>query len=145
VAELESTVVRLCLVATRGITEELLERLADELRRNLPVLLPTVTWQISTEPDLGIGPPVPLGGLVDRARAELLARRCHLLVLLTDLPLMIGRTPVLSHVSRAQGVAVPRGRSWLPWPRSSELGRAGTHRPAAVGARQRACGSSVAM
>jgi hypothetical protein len=106
VAELESTVVRLCLVATRGITDDLLERLAHELRRSLPVLLPTVTWQISTEPDLGIGPPVPLAGLVDRARAELLARRCHLLVLLTDLPLMIGRTPVLSHVSRAQGVAV---------------------------------------
>jgi hypothetical protein len=106
VAELESTVVRLCLVATRGITEDLLERLAHELRRDLPALLPTVTWRISTQPDLEIGPPVPLGELVDRARSELLARRCHLLVLLTDLPLMIGRKPVLSHVTRAQGVAV---------------------------------------
>jgi hypothetical protein len=106
VAELESTVVRLCLVATRGITEDLLERLAHELRRDLPALLPTVSWQISTQLDLEIVPPVPLGELVDRARTELLARRCHLLVLLTDLPLMIGRTPVLSHVSRAQAVAV---------------------------------------
>jgi hypothetical protein len=106
VGELESTVVRLCLVATRGITEDLLERLAHELRQDLPALLPTVTWQISTQPDLEIGPPVSLGELVDRARSELLARRCHLLVLLTDLPLMIGRKPVLSHVTRAQGVAV---------------------------------------
>lgn len=105
-AERVSTAVRLCLVATRGITEDLLERLANELRRDLPALLPTVTWQVSTQPDLEIGPPVPLGELVDRARAELLARRCDLLVLLTDLPLMIGRTPVLSHVSRAQGVAI---------------------------------------
>jgi hypothetical protein len=105
VGELESTV-RLCLVATRGVTEDLLERLAHELRRDLPALLPTVTWQVSTEPDLEIGPPVPLGQLVERARSELLARRCHLLVLLTDLPLMIGRKPVLSHVTRAQGVAV---------------------------------------
>jgi hypothetical protein len=106
VGELESTVVRLCLVATRGITEDLLERLAHELRQDLPALLPAVTWQISTQPDLEIGPPVSLGELVDRARSELLARRCHLLVLLTDLPLMIGRKPVLSHVTRAQGVAV---------------------------------------
>ncbi|MGZ4574704.1 MAG: hypothetical protein ACXVXY_06870, partial [Mycobacteriaceae bacterium] len=104
--ELESTVVRLCLVATRGITEDLLERLAHELRRDLPALLPTVTWQVSTQPELEIGPPVPLGELVDRARAELLARGCHLLLLVTDLPLMIGRKPVLSHVTRAQGVAV---------------------------------------
>jgi hypothetical protein len=106
VGESESTEVRLCLVSTRGITEGLLERLAHELRRDLPPLLPTVTWQISTQPDLRIEAPVALGGLVDRARAELLTRRSHLLVLLTDLPLMIGRTPVLSHVSRAQGVAV---------------------------------------
>ncbi len=104
--ELESTGVRLCLVATRGITEDLLERLAHELQRDLPALLPTVTWQISTQPDLEIGPPVPLGDLVDLARSELLTRGCHLLVLLTDLPLTIGRTPVLSHVTRAQGVAV---------------------------------------
>jgi hypothetical protein len=106
VAEIESTVVRMCLVATRGITGDLLERLAHELRRDLPALLPTVTWQISTQPDLEIGPPVPLGELVDRARSELLARGCHLLVLLTDLPLMIGSKPVVSHVTRAQGVAV---------------------------------------
>jgi hypothetical protein len=106
VAELEPTVVRLCLVATRGIADHLLERLAHELRRELPAILPTVAWQISTQPDLAIGPPVPLGELVHRARAELLARRCHLLVLLTDLPLTIGRTPVLSHVFRAQAVAV---------------------------------------
>jgi hypothetical protein len=106
VVELESTVVRLCLVATRGIAEPLLERLAHELRRDLPAVLSTVTWQISTQPDLDIGPPVPLAELVHRARAELLTRRCHLLVLLTDLPLTIGRTPVLSHVARAQAVAV---------------------------------------
>ena len=105
-AENETTLVRLCLVATPGIAEHLLERLAHELRRDLHAVLPTVTWQISTQPDLEIGPPVLLGDLVDRARAELLAGRCHLLVLLTDLPLTIGRTPVLSHVSRAQAVAV---------------------------------------
>ncbi len=98
--------VRLYLVGTRGIAEHLLERLAQELRRDLPAVLPVVTWQIATQPDLAIGPPVPLGELVHRARAELLARRGHLLVLLTDLPLTIGRTPVLSHVSRAQAVAV---------------------------------------
>ena len=68
--ELESTVVRLCLVATRGITEDLLERLAHQLRQDLPALLPTVTWEISTQPGLEIGPPVALGELVGRNSAH---------------------------------------------------------------------------
>jgi hypothetical protein len=141
------------------IADHLLERLAHELRRDLPAVLSTVTWQISTQPDLDIRPPVPLGELVHRARAELLTRRCHLLVLLTDLPLTIGRTPVLSHVARAQAVAVvslPAHGAIAPRNRAAQtllaaaaaligVGPVGDpSRAANAVTRQPACGSSVA-
>jgi hypothetical protein len=106
-AEQDSPVrVTLGLVATRGSAAEVLDDLADRLRVSLPETLSDLCWDVRTTVDNEIVPPVSLVALVDQARRLLLAGEHTLLVLITDLPLIQGRSPVLAHASRSHQVGV---------------------------------------
>jgi hypothetical protein len=98
--------VRIGIVATPGISEALLEELGAGLLEDLSRAFPAIDWQVKNLVDTEILPPVDVSDLLDRAREHLLEGQCQLVVLITDLPLKIGRRPVLSHASRAHGVAV---------------------------------------
>jgi hypothetical protein len=98
--------VRIGIVATQGIAEEMLEDLGAGLLEDLSRGFPAVDWQVMTLVDTDVSPPAELSDLLGRGREHLLERQCHLVVLITDLPLKVGRHPVLSHASRAHGVAV---------------------------------------
>jgi hypothetical protein len=98
--------VRIGIVATPGISEVMLEELGAGLLEDLSRAFPAIDWQVITLVDIDVSPPVEVTDLLRRAREHLLEQQCHLVVLITDLPLKVGRNPVLSHASRAHGVAV---------------------------------------
>jgi hypothetical protein len=98
--------VRIGIVATPGISEAMLEELGAGLLEDLSRALPAIDWQVMTLVDTDLSPPVEVTDLLRRAREHLLEQQCHLVVVITDLPLKVGRHPVLSHASRAHGVAV---------------------------------------
>jgi VIT1/CCC1 family predicted Fe2+/Mn2+ transporter len=102
---LECTV-RIGLVATPGISEAMREELGAGLLQDLFRAFPATHWQVVTLADADVSPPVEASDLIGRARQHLLEHQFHLVVLITDLPLEVGRRPVLSQASRAHGVAV---------------------------------------
>jgi VIT1/CCC1 family predicted Fe2+/Mn2+ transporter len=102
---LEGTV-RIGLVATPGISEAMREELGAGLLQDLFRAFPATHWQVVTLADADVSPPVEASDLIGRARQHLLEHQFHLVVLITDLPLEVGRRPVLSQASRAHGVAV---------------------------------------
>jgi uncharacterized membrane protein len=99
---------RLGLIAAPGLPAELAEELADDL----PSILgdrtsEDVEWSVPVVID-------PLAGdassgairMIDEARARMLREGWDFAVLLTDLPLRIGRRPVVADVSATHGVGV---------------------------------------
>lgn len=94
------------IVATPGISEAMLETLGAGLLDDLCRSFPAIDWQVMTLVDSDVSPPVEISDLLSRGRQHLLEHQWHLVVLITDLPLKVGRHPVLSHASRAHGVAV---------------------------------------
>lgn len=100
------SLVRVGIVATSGISEPLLEELGAGLLEDVSVAIPAIAWHVITLIDSEVAPPVELSDLLRRAREHLLEQHCQLTVMLTDLPLEVGRRPVLSHASRAQSAAV---------------------------------------
>jgi hypothetical protein len=98
--------VRIGIVATPGISEAMLEELRAGLLEDLSRAFPATDWRVENLGDTEISPPVDVSDLLGRAREHLLEQQCHLVVLITDLPLKVGRHPVLSHASRAHGAAV---------------------------------------
>ena len=94
------------IVATPGISDGMLEALVEGLLEDLRRAFPASDWQAISLIDTDVSPPAEISDLLHRGRTHLLERHWHLAVLITDLPLKVGRHPVLSHASRAHGVAV---------------------------------------
>jgi hypothetical protein len=104
----EPRTIRLGLVAAPGLPAELGEHLAAEL----PELLADhvsgdVDWSVPVVTDPRAADPDSGGiGMIDTARRRLLSEDWDFAVLLTDLPLRIGRRPVVADVSSTHGVAL---------------------------------------
>jgi hypothetical protein len=83
---------------------------AEELHSDLPVTLhersPTTQWKIETQVEPLAGPPGTDVDLVQLARRRMLDRSWNMAVVLTDLPIHVGRRPVTAHVSVTLGVGV---------------------------------------
>ena len=94
------------LVLTPGTATEVASNLADDLRAELSVQLPTVQWRVPTVVDVLVHPPADDAALVAAARERLLEEAWDLVVCLTDLPLKAHRRPVVAHASPVHGVAV---------------------------------------
>ncbi|TQJ14851.1 hypothetical protein FB459_2362 [Yimella lutea] len=94
------------LISAPGTTAEVAADLAEDLRAELSVLMPTVRWRVPTVVDALVNPPADDAVLVGAARERLLAEGWDLVVCLTDLPLRVRRRPVVAHASPVHGVAV---------------------------------------
>jgi hypothetical protein len=92
------------LVAAPGLPSELAEDLAEDL----PAALPDgVTWSVPVVTD-EILVDRRLGGveMIDLVRERMRAEGWDMAVCISDLPLRIGRRPVVAHASATHGVAI---------------------------------------
>jgi len=94
------------LISAPGTAIEIGSNLADDLRAELGLHLPTVQWRVPTVVDALVRPPADDAALVSAARDRLLKEDWNLVVCLTDLPLKVHRRPVVAHASPLHGVAV---------------------------------------
>ena len=98
--------VRLGVLAAPGLPEEVTARIADDLAEDLRKAYGALGWLTEFVVDRLALPPAPTTELIDAARRALLERGWDLAVVVTDLPLRLGRRPVSRHVSRTHGVAL---------------------------------------
>src|ERR1700760_4300589 len=94
------------IVATPGVSEVMLDALVEGVLEDLRRKFPAIDWEAFSLIDTDVLPPAEISDLLRRGRTHLLERHWHLVVLVTDLPLKVGRHPVLSHASQAHSVAV---------------------------------------
>ena len=94
------------LVSAPGPATDIASSLAEDLRAELSVQLPTVQWRVSTVVDVLVHLPADDAALVAAGRERLLKEAWDLVVCLTDLPLRAHRRPVVAHASPVHGVAV---------------------------------------
>ncbi|HEY0642991.1 MAG TPA: hypothetical protein VGD39_06210, partial [Nocardioides sp.] len=80
-------VVVIGLISAPGTATEVASNLADDLRTELSLRLPTVEWRVPTMVDVLADPPADDAVLVAAARLRLLEESWDLVVCLTDLPL----------------------------------------------------------
>jgi hypothetical protein len=100
--------VQLGLIAAPGVAAELAEQLAEELPEALGAeVSENVDWSVPVVAhDLATGTTTSGIEMIDRARDRMRREGWHLAVCLTDLPLRIGRRPVVADVSVTHGVAL---------------------------------------
>jgi uncharacterized membrane protein len=94
------------VLATPMLPEDVAARLAAELGAALSQRYPDVCWDVALSVDPLAKPPVHLTELVDAARSRLLEKDADLAIAITELPLRLGRRPLLSHASPTHGVAL---------------------------------------
>jgi hypothetical protein len=98
--------VAVALFATPTLPEAAAAQLAVELGAALAERYPDVCWEVELTVDPLADPPVHLTELVDAARSRLLEQDADLAIAVTELPLRLGRRPLLSHASPTHGVAL---------------------------------------
>jgi hypothetical protein len=105
-AEAERDCVVVAVFATTMLPQEAAEQLARDLGGVLSERYPDVCWEVPVTVDQLVDGPLHLTELVDVARSRLLAVDADLAVGVTELPLRLGRRPLLSHASPTHGVAL---------------------------------------
>ena len=98
--------VRVGVVTAPALSDEMTAGLVDDIRMELEARFPDVRWDFQLLDDGLVQPPAEDDEIVGAARQLLLARTWDLVVVLTDLPLMVLRRPVVAHASPMHGVAV---------------------------------------
>lgn len=89
-----------------GLARDVTEKIAAELVDDLVALDTGVDWRIEFRVDRLVAPPALTTELVTAARQKLLDENWDLAVVVTDLPLRVGRRPVSRQVSPTHGIAV---------------------------------------
>jgi uncharacterized membrane protein len=98
--------IELGLVVTPVLDAPTVERLGEDLERELVRRYPDVRWKITAVRDALVTAPAALPEVFDAARAQLLDRNWDLVVHVTELPLRVARRPVVMQSSRTHGAAV---------------------------------------
>ena len=93
-------------ISAPGAATDLATALAADLDHALRERSPEIGWEVQRRVDGLVQPPADDGEIVLAARERMLAEGWDLVVCLTDLPLRVGRRPVVAHASPVQGVAV---------------------------------------
>jgi uncharacterized membrane protein len=98
--------IKLGLVVTPAVDEEAVQRLAEDVGRELTERYPGVRWEVAAVRDSLVTPPAALSEVFDAARARLLEGNWDLAVHVTELPLRVARRPIVTHSSRTHGAAI---------------------------------------
>jgi uncharacterized membrane protein len=98
--------VDVALFATPTLPEDAAAQLAVELGTALSKRYPDVCWEVALSVEPLADRPAHLTELVDAARSRLLEEDADLAIAVTELPLRLGRRPLLSHASPTHGVAL---------------------------------------
>jgi uncharacterized membrane protein len=93
-------------VVTPVLDEPMVERLREDLGRELAHRYPDAGWEVTAVRDALVAAPAALPEVFDAARSQLLDRNWDLVVHVTELPLRVARRPVVMHSSRTHGAAV---------------------------------------
>lgn len=94
------------VVVTPALDERAVEKLAADLSEALSERYPGAKWEITVVRELLLTPPAALPDVMDAARSRLLTEDWDLVAYVTELPLRIGRRPLLTHSSPTHGAAV---------------------------------------
>lgn len=94
------------VVVAPGLARDVTAKIAAELADDLVALDTGVAWRTELRVDRLVIPPAPTTEIVDGARQKLLDENWDLAVVVTDLPLRVGRRPVSRQVSPTHGIAV---------------------------------------
>jgi hypothetical protein len=94
------------IVVAPGLAYDVTSRVADELVEDLRERHGAIDWRTELLVDRLVVPPAPTTEILDAARRRLLDGDWDLGLVVTDLPLRIGRRPVSRHVSPTHGLAV---------------------------------------
>ena len=104
--EPEKAAAVLGIVVAPGLAYDVTSRVADELVEDIRERHGAIDWRTELLVDRLVVPPAPTTEILDAARRRLLDGDWDLGLVVTDLPLRIGRRPVSRHVSPTHGVAV---------------------------------------
>ncbi|WP_460870620.1 hypothetical protein [Nocardioides pakistanensis] len=94
------------VVAAPGVASGLAASMVHDLGEDLTARFPGVRWQVEEVVDGLVEPPAEDVEIVAAARRLLLDHGWDLVVCLTDLPLRVGKRPVVAHASPVQGVGL---------------------------------------
>jgi hypothetical protein len=98
--------VALGVVVAPGLAHDVTAEIAADLAEDLQRSHPSVEWRTELVVDRLVEPPVPTTEIFEAARTKLLERDWDLGVVVTDLPLRLGRRPVSEHLSPTHGIAI---------------------------------------
>ena len=104
--EEEQPCVVLGVIVAPGLARDVTAKIAAELGDDLRALDTGVDWRTELTVDRLVAPPVQTTEIIDAARRKLLDANWDLGVVVTDLPLRVGRRPVSRQVSPTHGIAV---------------------------------------
>jgi hypothetical protein len=104
-AEPQSDIV-LGVIVAPGLARDVTAKIARELAHDLEALDLGVEWRTKLAVDRLVAPPAQTTEIIDAARRKLLGEDWDLGVVVTDLPLRVGRQPVSRQVSPTHGIAV---------------------------------------
>jgi hypothetical protein len=98
--------IALGMIVAPGLARDVTAKIASELAHDLEALDLGVEWRTELTVDRLVAPPAPTTEIIDAARRKLLDANWDLGVVVTDLPLRVGRRPVARQVSPTHGIAV---------------------------------------
>jgi hypothetical protein len=94
------------VIVAPGLARDVTAKIASELAHDLEALDMGVEWRTELRVDRLVAPPAQATEIIDAARRKLLDENWDLGVVVTDLPLRVGRRPVSRQVSPTHGIAV---------------------------------------
>jgi len=94
------------VIVAPGLARDVTAKIASELAHDLEALDLGVEWRTELTVDRLVAPPAQTTEIIDAARRKLLEANWDLGVVVTDLPLRVGRRPVSRQVSPTHGIAV---------------------------------------
>ena len=98
--------IALGVIVAPGLARDVTAKIAGELAHDLEALDLGVEWRTELTVDRLVTPPAQTTEIIDAARRKLLDENWDLGVVVTDLPLRVGRRPVSRQVSPTHGIAV---------------------------------------
>jgi hypothetical protein len=94
------------VIVAPGLARDVTAKIASELADDLQALDLGVDWRTELTVDRLVPPPAQTIEIIDAARRKLLEANWDLGVVVTDLPLRVGRRPISRQVSPTHGIAV---------------------------------------